>query len=64
MASRLGPRANRVYESLRRRITGGELPPGAKLPCSGYFLHPVVESDVAPGGAARAASQYRPTIPG
>src|ERR687885_2236084 len=28
----LGPRANRVYESLHRRITSGELPPGTKLP--------------------------------
>ena len=28
----LGPRANRVYESLRERITSGELTPGTKLP--------------------------------
>ncbi len=28
----LGPRANRVYESLRQSIVGGELPPGTKLP--------------------------------
>ena len=28
----LGPRASRVYESLRRSIAGGELPPGTKLP--------------------------------
>ncbi len=28
----LGPRATRVYESLRQRITGGELLPGTKLP--------------------------------
>jgi DNA-binding transcriptional regulator YhcF (GntR family) len=32
MAFGLGPRANRVYESLRRSIAGGELPPGTKLP--------------------------------
>ena len=32
MAFGLGPRANRVYESLHRRITSGELPPGTKLP--------------------------------
>ena len=32
MAFGLGPRASRVYESLQRRITSGELPPGSKLP--------------------------------
>jgi DNA-binding transcriptional regulator YhcF (GntR family) len=32
MAFGLGRRANRIYESLHRRITGGELPPGTKLP--------------------------------
>src|SRR5215213_11121120 len=32
MAFGLGPRANRVYESLRGSIAGGELPPGTKLP--------------------------------
>ena len=32
MAFGLGRRASRVYESLRRSITGGELPPGTKLP--------------------------------
>src|SRR5919202_2542669 len=32
MAFGLGPRATRVYESLRRSITSGELPPGTKLP--------------------------------
>ncbi len=32
MAFGLGPRASRVYESLRRSITSGELPPGTKLP--------------------------------
>ena len=32
MAFGLGPRATRVYESLRRSIAGGELPPGTKLP--------------------------------
>ena len=32
MAFGLGPRANRVYESLYRRITSGGLPPGAMLP--------------------------------
>ncbi len=32
MAFGLGPRASRVYESLRRSIAGGELPPGTKLP--------------------------------
>ena len=28
----LGPRANRIYESLRRSIASGELPPDTKLP--------------------------------
>src|ERR687894_1356573 len=32
MAVGLGPRATRVYESLRRSIAGGELSPGTKLP--------------------------------
>ena len=32
MAFGLGPRASRVYESLRRSIAGGELSPGTKLP--------------------------------
>ena len=32
MAFGLGPRATRVYESLRGSIAGGELPPGTKLP--------------------------------
>src|SRR5215218_8002339 len=32
MAFGLGPRATRVYESLRRSIADGELPPGTKLP--------------------------------
>ena len=32
MAFGLGRRAHRVYESLHRRITSGELPPGTKLP--------------------------------
>ena len=32
MAFGLGPRANRVYESLRGSIAGGELSPGTKLP--------------------------------
>src|SRR5918997_635129 len=32
MAFGLGPRATRVYESLRRSTAGGELPPGTKLP--------------------------------
>ena len=32
MAFGLGPRATRVYESLRRSIASGELPPGTKLP--------------------------------
>ncbi len=32
MAFGLGPRATRVYNSLRRSIAGGELPPGTKLP--------------------------------
>src|SRR5215208_5561676 len=32
MAFGLGPRANRVYEALRRSIAGGELPTGTKLP--------------------------------
>src|SRR5918997_1698488 len=32
MAFGLGPRASRVYESLRRSIAGGELPSGTKLP--------------------------------
>src|ERR671928_106861 len=32
MAFGLGPRATRVYASLRRSIAGGELPPGSKLP--------------------------------
>src|ERR671928_112789 len=32
MAFGLGPRATRVYASLRRSIAGGELPPGTKLP--------------------------------
>jgi DNA-binding transcriptional regulator YhcF (GntR family) len=32
MAFGLGRRASRVYESLHRRITSGELPPGTKLP--------------------------------
>ena len=32
MAFGLGPRASRVYESLRGSIAGGELPPGTKLP--------------------------------
>src|ERR687883_690398 len=32
MAFGLGPRASRVYASLRRSITGGEMPPGTKLP--------------------------------
>ncbi len=32
MAFGLGPRASRVYESLRRSITSGELPSGTKLP--------------------------------
>ena len=32
MALGLGPRATRVYESLRRSITSGELPSGTKLP--------------------------------
>src|SRR5215213_742310 len=35
----LGPRANRVYESLRQRITGGELPPGTKLPAHTELAH-------------------------
>ena len=32
MSFGLGPRATRVYESLRRSIAEGELPPGTKLP--------------------------------
>src|SRR3712207_5051991 len=32
MAFGFGPRATRVYESLRQSIAGGELPPGTKLP--------------------------------
>ena len=32
MAFGLGPRASRVYESLRGSIAGGELSPGTKLP--------------------------------
>jgi DNA-binding transcriptional regulator YhcF (GntR family) len=32
MAFGLGPRATRVYESLRGSIAGGERPPGTKLP--------------------------------
>ena len=32
MAFGLGPRATRVYESMRPSITDGELPPGTNLP--------------------------------
>jgi len=32
MASNLGPRAQRIYDDLRERITGDSLPAGSKLP--------------------------------
>jgi CheY-like chemotaxis protein len=32
MLYRIGPRARRVYDTLRARIVGGELPPGSQLP--------------------------------
>ena len=39
MAFGLGPRATRVYASLRRSIAGGELPPGTKLPAHTELAH-------------------------
>ena len=39
MAFGLGPRATRVYESLRGSIAGGELPPGTKLPAHTELLY-------------------------